>query len=248
MSCTPTGIPLTDITGTVDIHAPKGYRLLHMQADSNQPVPVINGTFTVELTLPIIQGRVLRARPVLPDVCVIEGDAEERTDGMKAVRTWTMTCAPDDLLGRAIGVRGLLGTTTNVDVGLDTIIDDLKWVIEGGFELTNDQWSITTFGFWGKLETESKTQGLLGERDTTLSLEEALLDVALLYRIGEWPLGNSETATWNLDLGPGLRYWHVDVEVDTKGALGIDPDLSSVDDWVDPLIVGRLGLRPVVDR
>jgi opacity protein-like surface antigen len=137
----------------------------------------------------------------------------------------------------------LLGTTTNVDVDLDTIIDDLEWVIEGGFELTNDQWSITTFGFWGKLETESKTQGLLGERDTTLSLEEALLDVALLYRIGEWPLGNSETATWNPDLGPGLRYWHVDVEVDTKGALGIDPDLSSVDDWVDPLIVGRLDFR-----
>jgi len=32
--------------------------------------------FTVELTLPIIQGRVLKARPVLPDICVIEGDAE----------------------------------------------------------------------------------------------------------------------------------------------------------------------------
>ena len=135
------------------------------------------------------------------------------------------------------------GTVTNVNVDLDTLISDLDWVIEGGFQLTNDQWSIVTFGFWGKLETESKTSGPLGERDTTLSLEEALLDVALLYRIGEWPLGNSETATWGFDLGPGLRYWHVDVEVDTKGALGIDPDLSRVDDWVDPLVNGRLNFH-----
>ena len=32
--------------------------------------------FSVEFTLPIIQGRVLKARPVLPDVCVMEGDAD----------------------------------------------------------------------------------------------------------------------------------------------------------------------------
>jgi hypothetical protein len=36
--------------------------------------------FTVELTLPVIQGRVLKARPVLPSVCVVEGDAEVRRD------------------------------------------------------------------------------------------------------------------------------------------------------------------------
>jgi hypothetical protein len=31
------------------------------------------------------------------------------------------------------------GTTTSVNVDLDTLIDDLDWVIEGGFQLTNDQ-------------------------------------------------------------------------------------------------------------
>ena len=83
--------------------------------------------FTVELTLPIIQGRVLKARPVLPDICVIEGDAEVQGDGGKVVRTWTMACEPDDLVGTAIGVHGLLGTSQDVQLTLE-MLDGRKYV------------------------------------------------------------------------------------------------------------------------
>ena len=83
--------------------------------------------FTVELTLPIIQGRVLRARPVLPDICVIEGDAEVQGDGSKVVRTWTMSCDPNALVGTAIGVHGLLGTSVDVQLTLETL-DGRKYV------------------------------------------------------------------------------------------------------------------------
>jgi len=41
----------TNITATVRINAPKGYRLLDMEVDSNKPVPVREGLFDVELTL-----------------------------------------------------------------------------------------------------------------------------------------------------------------------------------------------------
>jgi len=77
--------------------------------------------FTVELTLPIIQGRVLKARPVLPDICVIEGDAEVQGDGLKVVRTWAMSCDPDDLVGTAIGVHGLLGTSQDVQLTIEML-------------------------------------------------------------------------------------------------------------------------------
>ena len=77
--------------------------------------------FTVELTLPIIKGRVLKARPVLPDICVIDGDAEVQGDGMKVVRTWVMSCDPNDLIGTAIGVQGLLGTSLDVQLTLETL-------------------------------------------------------------------------------------------------------------------------------
>ena len=77
--------------------------------------------FSVQLTLPIIQGRVLKARPILPDVCVIEGDADVQGDGSKVVRTWAMTCDPNDLVGTAIGVEGLLGTSLEVQLTIETL-------------------------------------------------------------------------------------------------------------------------------
>ena len=77
--------------------------------------------FSVEFTLPIIQGRVLKARPLLPDVCVMEGDADVQGDGSKVVRTWAMTCDPHDLVGTAIGVEGLLGTSLEVQLTIETL-------------------------------------------------------------------------------------------------------------------------------
>ncbi len=85
--------------------------------------------FAVELTLPIIKGRVLKARPVLPDICVIEGDAEVKADGMKVVRTWAMSCDTNNLIGKAIGVQGLLGTSLDVQLTLQTL-DGRKYVAQ----------------------------------------------------------------------------------------------------------------------
>jgi len=77
--------------------------------------------FTVELTLPVIQGRVLKARPVLPDICVIEKEPEVQGDSRQAVRTWAMACDPNDLVGTAIGVRGLLGTSVDVQLTIELL-------------------------------------------------------------------------------------------------------------------------------
>ena len=41
----------TEITATSRVHADKGWRLMHMDLDSNGPVPVRNGTFSVSLAL-----------------------------------------------------------------------------------------------------------------------------------------------------------------------------------------------------
>ena len=85
--------------------------------------------FSVQLTLPVIQGRVLKARPMLPDVCVMEGDADVQGDGSKVVRTWAMTCDPNDLVGTAIGVQGLLGTSLDVQLTIETL-DGRKYMAQ----------------------------------------------------------------------------------------------------------------------
>ncbi len=77
--------------------------------------------FTVELTLPVIQGRIVKAKPILPDVCVAEGEPEVRGDALKAIRTWTMACDPAQLVGAPVGVHGLLGTTLGVLLTVETL-------------------------------------------------------------------------------------------------------------------------------
>lgn len=89
------------------------------QADLTNPstltiIETSPSRFSVELTLPVISGRVARARPILPDVCTIDGDPEVRGDSFKAIRTWSMSCNTERLVGAPVGVQGLLGTTLDV--------------------------------------------------------------------------------------------------------------------------------------
>ena len=83
--------------------------------------------FSVQLTLPILQGRVPKARPILPDVCVLEGPADIQGDGNKVVYAWAMQCSPDALIGETIGVQGLLGTFLDVLVTME-LLDGRKYV------------------------------------------------------------------------------------------------------------------------
>jgi hydrogenase/urease accessory protein HupE len=83
--------------------------------------------FKVVLTLPIINGRVLKARPVLPDIWVIKGDMDERSIGGSVIRTWQMECDPEDLAGAPIGISGLLGTIMEIQLTVETL-DGRKYV------------------------------------------------------------------------------------------------------------------------
>ena len=72
--------------------------------------------FTVQFKLPIVEGRVLKARPVLPDVCALEGEPEVRSTASAVLRSWVMACEGRDLTGTPIGVAGLLGTAQDVQL------------------------------------------------------------------------------------------------------------------------------------
>jgi hypothetical protein len=77
--------------------------------------------FTVELTLPVLNGRVVKAKPVLPHICVAGGEPEVRGDSSKAIRTWTVTCDPAQLVGAPVGIHGLLGTSLDVLLTVETL-------------------------------------------------------------------------------------------------------------------------------
>ena len=77
--------------------------------------------FEIVLTLPLIRGRVLKAMPIFPESFQIQGEVTERAVSGSVVRTWSMTCAAEDLVGAAIGVKGLLGTTQEILLTVKTL-------------------------------------------------------------------------------------------------------------------------------
>ncbi|MHC4557746.1 MAG: HupE/UreJ family protein [Planctomycetota bacterium] len=77
--------------------------------------------FEIVLTLPLIRGRVLKAKPIFPDNFMIHGEATERAISGSVLRTWSMTCDPQDLVGAPIGVQGLLGTSQEILLTIKTL-------------------------------------------------------------------------------------------------------------------------------
>jgi len=77
--------------------------------------------FEVVLTLPLIKGRVLKAKPIFPDTFMIHGEVAERAVSGSVLRTWSMTCDPEYLVGAAIGVKGLLGTSQEILLTIKTL-------------------------------------------------------------------------------------------------------------------------------
>lgn len=79
------------------------------------------GTYEVIFTLPIVEGRKLRAEPLLPPTC---RDLTEREIDVSVVghtSTWTAVCDPPSLAGEAVLIEGLLGTQTDLAFTLNTL-------------------------------------------------------------------------------------------------------------------------------
>jgi len=77
--------------------------------------------FEIVLTLPLIKGRVLKAKPIFPDAFMIHGKVTERAISGSVMRTWSMTCDLQDLVGTPIGVQGLLGTSQEILLTIKTL-------------------------------------------------------------------------------------------------------------------------------
>lgn len=80
------------------------------------------GIFDIVFTLPILEGRTLRAQPLMPPSC---RNITSRVDGASTgglTSTWSVQCEPASLAGEAIIVEGLLGTQTDLAFTL-TMLD-----------------------------------------------------------------------------------------------------------------------------
>lgn len=72
------------------------------------------GVYDVSFTLPIVEGRKLRAEPLLPPTCTEVGERQAGLSAGGLTTTWSVQCEPTSLAGEAILVQGLLGTQTDL--------------------------------------------------------------------------------------------------------------------------------------
>jgi len=87
------------------------------------------GTYDVMFTLPFVEGRVLRAQPMMPPSCreVTERRVDQSSAGITT--TWQVQCDPPSLAGEAILIEGLLGTQTDLLLELSTLDGRLHSVV-----------------------------------------------------------------------------------------------------------------------
>jgi hydrogenase/urease accessory protein HupE len=80
------------------------------------------GVFELTFTLPIIEGRKLRAEPRMPPTCAEITPRDSGASAGGVTTTWSVRCEPSSLAGEAILIEGLLGTQTDLAFTL-TMLD-----------------------------------------------------------------------------------------------------------------------------
>jgi hypothetical protein len=79
------------------------------------------GRYDISFTLPVMEGRVLRAEPTLPPTCRDLTERERAGSYGGVTTSWTVRCEPASLAGEAILVEGLLGTQIELAFNLTTL-------------------------------------------------------------------------------------------------------------------------------
>jgi hypothetical protein len=79
------------------------------------------GIFEVFFVQPVIQGKVLKAQPVLPSICVRLTDPQISGDYNMKISQWRISCAADSLYGKRFGIEGLLGTQVDILFSLELL-------------------------------------------------------------------------------------------------------------------------------
>jgi len=87
------------------------------------------GAYEVTFTLPLIEGRFLRAQVMLPPSCREVTDRKVEQSSAGITTTWQVQCDPPSLAGEAILIEGLLGTQTDLLLELTTLDGRLYSVV-----------------------------------------------------------------------------------------------------------------------
>jgi hypothetical protein len=79
------------------------------------------GTFEVVFILPVINGKILKAQPVLPEFCTPVSQPTVQVDAYQKKTRWEIRCENKSLHGQQIGIEGLLGSPIDIILEINTL-------------------------------------------------------------------------------------------------------------------------------
>ncbi len=128
-------------------------------------------------------------------------------------------------LDGTVGVRGL---STEVDIPIDDILDNLDGAFMAAFEARRGRWSVIGDFFWLKI---SDSAPLIANSYLKFRQEQTLASLALGYQ-----LYGDENTTFDLLGGAALTHLDVDLSLFTPRLPVTNRETSGSQTWVDPFV------------
>ena len=149
---------------------------------------------------------------------------------------WEFIVTPYLLAAGMEGDATVKGIEASVDLSFGDIWDNLDFGAMVNFEARKGKWGFFLDPTYMKLSTDAD----VGPFDAEVDTKMVLVEFGALYRIIERPIGNESGRTFSLDLLGGARYTDLKGEIDVEGPLGINPSFDGSQDWIDPIVGGRI--------
>ncbi len=125
---------------------------------------------------------------------------------------------------------------THVDLSFRDVLEDLDGGIMGAIELRKNRWIVIGDLMLTQVSPDGTLPGPYASKVEVVS-RSLTLEGAVLYRL-------YESDALNVDAGGGVRYWHLDNSLTIEpGLLPNGFSMSEMEDWADPLVVGRIQAR-----
>jgi len=155
------------------------------------------------------------------------------------VKEWEFQLAPYFWVPAVDADTTVSGVTTSIDLSFGDIVDNFDvFGLSGRFEA----WWMRKVGFTFDgmyIDLETSQQTPVGG-NLNVNITQAILDFGLGYRLGELKLEKARNLpTLWFDLLGGLRYTYLDQTLTFQPG----PELGGNEDWLEPFIGGRIGLR-----
>ena len=180
-------------------------------------------------TLPVLAILASTIFPILP------AHAQNAPDGQ-----WHYLVQPYAMFPNMKGETGIADLPpVHVDEDPQDIFDNLRMGAMLYLEAQNDRWTFSSDVLFMELGSDISTDGILTDGDVDVS------------QVG-WELAAMRRLTPNFELGLGLTYNQIDVDVeltiDLPGPIGPNEVSGGLEeDWIDPTIVARF-TYPISDK